>query len=397
MPRDHALLEGLSTEARLLLLAAAPRSTDDELAALLATGTVDWPALLALADRERATGVLWRRLRGHSLPALPDELRAAFERVAMISEFTAGYLEQRLGESMAALNATGIDAVLLKGAALAVSAYGSFAERPMGDVDLAVAGGEAERAFATFQCVGWRWDAAAFPREKYRGHHHFPPLIDERGMDVRLELHTDLFVAGSPFALSVTQLFGDGREVRIGKGRAIIPSPEHLLLHTCIHYTWSHMMLFGAWRAFRDVIALSGAGVDWDRFVGEAERQKASSACFWTLRLAERLAGATLPGEVMRRLERSVSPSMLSIGERHAAREMFPSSDGCPSQWLRRRLWELSIRPRASGHGGVRPWELDDMAPENVNPDQREVGMVRAARHLPRLGAWARYARVLMR
>lgn len=397
MPRDHALLEGLSTEAQLLLLAAGPRETDDELSALLATGAVDWPALLALADRERATGVLWRRLRGKSLPGLSDEVRAAFERVAMIGDFTASYLEQRLGESMAALNAIGVQALLLKGAALAVSAYGSFSERPMGDVDLVVAGGEAERAFVTFQSVGWRWNAEAFPREKYRGHHHFPPLLDGRGMDVRLELHTGLFVAGSPFTLGVEQLFGDGREVRIGKGSAMIPSPEHLLLHTCIHYTWSHMMLFGAWRAFRDVIALGGAGVDWDSFVTQAERQKASSACFWTLRLAERLAGATLPGEVMRRLERSVSPGLISIGERHAAREMFPSADGCPSQWLRRRLWELSIRPRASGHGAVRPWELDDMAPENVNPDQREVGMVRAARHLPRLGAWARYARVLIR
>ncbi len=75
---------------------------------------------------------------------------------------------------------------------------------------------------------------------------------------------------------------------------------------------------------------------------------------------------------------------------------MFPSPDRCPSQWLRRRLWELSIRPGASGHGDARPWLLDDMAPENVNPDQRQVGMVRAARHLPRLGAWARYARALI-
>ncbi len=283
MPRDHALLQGLSTEARLLLLAAGPRSTDDEVASLLTTHAVDWPALLSLADRERATGVLWRRLRDHPLPSLTEAWRAPFERVAMIGDFTAGYLEQRIGETMVALNATSVDALLLKGAALAVSVYGSFAERPMGDVDLAVVGGEAEQAFAAFQGVGWRWDAQEFPREKYRGHHHYPPLLDSRGMDVRLELHTELFVEGSPFALNVAQLFRDGREVRIGKGRAIIPSPEHLLLHTCIHYTWSHMMLFGAWRAFRDVIALSNAGLDWDKFVARpsdtGRRRRVSGRC----------------------------------------------------------------------------------------------------------------------
>ncbi|MEP7384004.1 MAG: nucleotidyltransferase family protein [Gemmatimonadota bacterium] len=398
MTRDLDLLRGLSPEARLLLLAAGPTSTDAEVTTLLAANPIVWSELLALAERERATGVLWRRLRAQATPTptLSDELRASFERVAMIADFTAGYLEQRIGETMAALQARGVDALLLKGAALAASVYRSFAERPMGDVDLVVPGGQAEEAFQIFQTVGWRWDSAEFPRERYRGHHHFPPLLDGRGMDARLELHTELFVEGSPFALDAAQLFRAGREVTIGKGRAIIPSPEHLLLHTCIHYTWSHMMLFGAWRAFRDVMALSDAGIDWDKFLADAERHRAASSCFWTLRLSERLAGATLPAEVMRRLQRSTSPRLISICERHAAREMFPSPDRCPSQWLRRRLWELSIRPEASGHGTARPWLLDDMAPENVNPDRRQVGMVRAARHLPRLGAWARYARALI-
>ena len=154
MPRDYALLEGLSTEARLLLLAAGPRSTDQEVASLLTTHRVDWPALLSLADRERATGVLWRRLRDHPLPTLTEEWRAPFERVAMIGDFTAGYLEQRIGETMAALNATRVDALLLKGAALAVSVYGSFAERPMGDVDLAVPGGRRSRHLPPFRAWG---------------------------------------------------------------------------------------------------------------------------------------------------------------------------------------------------------------------------------------------------
>ena len=164
MPRDHALLQGLSTEARLLLLAAGPKSTDDEVASLLATQTVDWSALLELADRERATGVLWRRLRHHSLPTLSDALREPFERVAMIADFTASYLEQRIGETMVALNKTGVDALLLKGRRSLRASTASFVERPMGDVDLAVSGGEAERAFATFQAVGWRWDSTEFPR-----------------------------------------------------------------------------------------------------------------------------------------------------------------------------------------------------------------------------------------
>ncbi|MBK6486230.1 MAG: nucleotidyltransferase family protein [Gemmatimonadetes bacterium] len=396
MHRDQELLRRLSTEARLLLLAAGPASMKPEIAALLASNVVSWPAFLEVADRERATGVVWRRLREHALPALTDQQRAAFERAAMVSDFTASYLEQRIGESMALLARRGTRGLLLKGAALAVSVYGSFADRPMGDVDLVVDRDRAEDAFEALQSIGWRWNASEYPRSRYGGHHHFPPLLDARGMDVRLELHVELFVEGSPFALDAARLWEDSREVTIGAGTARIPSPEHLLLHSCIHYMWSHMMLFGAWRSFRDVVALSTAGLDWDRFVADARRHRAESACFWTLRLAERLAGAMLPPEVMSRLERATSPRWIDVCERHAAREMFPSEDHCPSQWLRRRLWELSIRPKAAGHGAARPWLLDDMAPENVRPEQRDGGVRRMVRQVPRLGAWVRYARALL-
>lgn len=396
MHRDQKLLRRLSTEARLLLLAAGPPSTDPEIAALLASSPVTWPSFLALADRERATGVVWRRLRSHALPGLMEDHRAAFERAAMVTDFTAGYLEQRLGESMGVLARLGAPGLLLKGAALASSVYGSFAERPMGDVDLVVDRERAEDAFEALQTIGWRWDAREFPRSRYGGHHHFPPLLDSRGMDVRLELHTELFVEGSPFALDAAAMRTRAREVSIGGAPALIPSPEHLLLHACVHYTWSHMMLFGAWRTFRDVIALSAAGLDWERFLDDAKRHRAESACFWTLRLSERLAGAMPPEDVLSRLGRATSPRWIGVCERHAAREMFPSNDRCPSQWLRRRLWELSIRPRVSGHGEARPWLLDDMAPENVHPAQREGGMRRMVRQLPRIGDWVRYARALL-
>ncbi len=395
MRRDRALLNRLSTEATLLLLSAGPAGNDAELAELLRTRPVDWSTLLAMADRERATAIVWRRIRAYLPDTVNPDVRASFERMALVADFTASYLSQRLEETLLALNARGITGLLLKGAALAITDYPSFADRPMSDVDLVISREEADEAFAAAQEAGWRWDAASYPRERYVGHHHLPPLLDARGMDVRLELHTSLFVEGGPFSLDAALAVRDGREVRVGRGVATIPSREHLLIHTCIHYTWSHQMVFGAWRAFRDVIAMSQAGLDWDRFVEEAERHRAASSCYWTLRLAERLAGAILPPEVLSRLGRSTSAGWTSVLDRHAAREMFPSADRCPSQWLRRVLWVRAIRPVESGHGEARPWLLDDMAPENVDPTHLDAGVVRAIRQLPRLGAWVRYARAL--
>lgn len=396
MMRNRRLLDRLSPEARLLLLAAGPSATDGEIAALVAASPLAWGRLLDLADRERATAIVWRRVRGHVPPSMPGEVRSSFERMAMIADFSAGYVEQRIGETMAHLNARGIPGLLLKGAALAPTVYPSFADRPMSDIDIVVRDGDGDAAFAAFQEIGWRWDAAEYPLERYGKHHHYPPLVDARGMDVRLELHRELLVEGNPFGLRAADLFADGHEVPIGRGWAIVPSPEMLLLHTCIHYTWSHMMLFGAWRAFRDVTALANAGVDWERVLELARRYRAESCCYWTFRLAERLTGATLPAWVMERLGGATTRALAGVCERHAAREMFPTPDRCPSQWLRRVLWEAAIQPDEAGHGGARPWLLDDMAPENINPGAREGGGLRAFRQLTRMGAWFRYAGAIL-
>jgi hypothetical protein len=98
----------------------------------------------------------------------------------------------------------------------------------------------------------------------------------------------------------------------------------------------------------------------------------------------------------MQELSKAASPRWIAVCERHAAREMFESPDRCPSQWMRRTLWEVSLRPEASGHGAARPWLLDDFAPENFDPEARAAGVTRMFRQLPRLGAWIRYVRVLM-
>ncbi|MEO6446628.1 MAG: nucleotidyltransferase family protein [Gemmatimonadaceae bacterium] len=394
---ENPLLERLPAEARLLLLAADPASRDDEVAQLLAQHTLDWESLIALADRERASALLWRRIRPFVPGSIPAEIRERMERMAMVADFSASYLEQRIGETLAHLEADGATPIVLKGAALAATVYGSFADRPMGDIDLIVEATQAGRLWESVQRIGWRWDTDRYPSALYAGHHHLPPLDDSRGLDVRLELHTDLFVSGSPFPLDAPALRARGTRIEFGKGHAIVPSREHLLLHACIHFTWSHMMSFGSWRAFRDVAALSTAGLDWELFEAEARRNRAESSCYWTLRLAERLVGASLPEGLMTRLRRSTDAAWSGLCERHVIGEIFRSEHRCPSLWLRRLLWEQAIQPGRAGHGDVRPWLLDDLSPENLTPERREGGVLRMLRHFSRAGSWYRYARVLAR
>src|SRR5665213_1868925 len=135
-------LDSLSPEAQLLLLTAGGERNDEAIRALLAH-PLDWAKLSWLAETERATPVLWRRLI--ALGSLPDEAQP-LHRMAMVAEFRMSHLESRLLSALDTLAAAGTEAVLLKGAALALTVYGSFVARPMSDFDLLIAREKATRA-----------------------------------------------------------------------------------------------------------------------------------------------------------------------------------------------------------------------------------------------------------
>ena len=158
-------LASLSPEAQLLLLTAGGEKNDQAIRALLAR-PVDWPKLTWLSEQERATPVLWRRLS--AIASLPEAAQP-LHRMAMVSEFRMSHLESRLLAALDTLTEAEIEPVLLKGAALALTVYGSFVARPMSDVDLLVPREHVLRARDALlsaswaagtwpcRCGSWRW------------------------------------------------------------------------------------------------------------------------------------------------------------------------------------------------------------------------------------------------
>jgi hypothetical protein len=362
----------------------------------LLSGELDWEKLGWLAERERAAPVLWGQLQ--AMESLPGELppqAAHLQRLAMVSEFRMMHLEQRLAESLAALSGAGIEVMLLKGAALALTVYGSFARRPMVDVDMLVREGDAERARDVLLEVGWVSSEMEEFEGFYRGHHHLPALVDARGLEVQLEIHTGLFFEGNPFDFPVTGLWQRAVPVSVRGRRAYVPSTQDQLLHLCLHFAWSHMMNTGAWRTFRDLRALMDAGdVRWEEFVALARKSRGASCCYWTLRLARDLVGVPVPDEVLERLRPPMAASTLDRVERHFIYHLLPTEALCPSVFMARTMWRLGVRPRWSGHGRVRPWDRnEELLVGGLRPDSVTR---RALDQLRNVKGWSRYVRSVL-
>jgi hypothetical protein len=238
----------------------------------------------------------------------------------------------------------------------------TFRSRPMNDADILVRQEDASRAGAAIQEAEWTPSADPVLRTLLQGAHHLPPFLDPHMAEIRLELHVSHLPARHPFALDVASLWRDARPGGAAFAGALVPSPEHLLLHASMHFAWQHPMSFGAWKTFRALALITAVpDFDWNRFASQAIDARATTSCYWTLRLASRLAGVDVPAGVVARLTPPTPRWLLDALERHFIADIAvgetPSS---PSVRLDHLLWLAAIRPTWSGHTSTRHWDHEN-------------------------------------
>lgn len=384
----------LCPEARVLLLLVQPARFTDDFRVLLSHPDFDWNRLVFLAQKEKAISALWQALRVLPDGLVPAERSDQLSKLASVTDFRMLHLQRLLAGALDTLRDSGTRAMLLKGAGLALTSYGSFRARPMYDVDVLVRQDECTSAWQALRSAGWLHDEKACPMERYDAHHHLPPLDDPNRTGLSLELH------GSPcdaaVGLTTHDMWAKARRVDADGREAWVPCEAHQLIHLCIHFAWSHALGSAAWRTFRDAQQIIGSdSFNWNELLRVVSTTRAGTSVYWTLRLARTLAQVSVPAHVLEALVPPRPESVLSVLERHYTSNLFRFNPAaCPSAALDKRLWSAGMAPRWSGHGDARPWTRDDEIME------REATRMTVAERLQRqaLGVrwWLRYCSGLM-
>jgi len=209
-----------------------------------------WPSeseelllLAAFAEGDRARDA-WRRWRGDASRTVPGWLLAeamAWRGSVRIGDGLPGQQERlagRLGDGLASaldvLETSGIEAMLLKGAAL-VTTIERARGRPMSDVDVLVRRDLAIAAIDGLRRAGWSLAAGSDAGDDLRWYDAIS-LTHRNG--ARLDLHQRV-LADRPGARGA-DFWSRSKPVRF-RGRAChVPCPEDLLLHVLAHgMTWS--------------------------------------------------------------------------------------------------------------------------------------------------------------
>ncbi|HEX4931829.1 MAG TPA: nucleotidyltransferase family protein [Gemmatimonadaceae bacterium] len=376
-PRPSTLVDGeapagvvLRAEEALYFRLAAPRHAAVAARALAGRG-MDWGRLVAIVLKEGVAGGFWRTLADCGLQ-VPPEAAGQLQGVAALSDFRLMAVRRLLEKTVAQLAEHGIPVMLVKGAALSAFVYGEPNDRNMADLDLVVPAEQAREAAMLARSKDWTIDMAELKAALYEEHHHLPPMSDTLGLDIRLEIHTDVLPNGHPLAYGAAAIRGRATRRRLGASEVLVPSIEDLLVYSCVHLAWSHEMRVGGWRTFRDVAELvERPDFAWDRFLAIARDRSLAPACYWTLLLAQRLCGVPVPAEVLRALDPGVAGWLSEVVARHFILQLVPMARRNPSEGMARLLWTCGMRPGRAGHGGARPWQFGERKIEK----SRELGL----------------------
>lgn len=198
------------------------------------------------------------------------------------------------------LEQAGLEAILLKGAALAMDVYPEPALRTMQDIDLWMQPDRLDPAVRALEAVGFRCPdrvVTGVPDSRVPTR-----ILEWPSSPILVELH------GVPFSLSglpgtVRDAMWRRRVPVNGEIRASLLRRDDLLLHLCLHAV-RHHRLNGGLGALADVGWVVARGLDrpWSEWVDGVHTARAATSVWLVLHLARRWVGAPIPDQVLAHL-----------------------------------------------------------------------------------------------
>lgn len=205
---------------------------------LLADPRFEWSRLLDHAAAHRVSGLLLDALEGTGLA--PPEVMVSLGQVSKRTAFRNLYLLHELGEQLNRLKAAGVDALVLKGAGLAVTAYRTIALRPMVDVDILARREQVPALLKALTAAGYQQDLESRPGAAFEFENELS--LRKTGLEpVRLDIHWSLFDSLYYQTKLSLDWYWDSARTATWQGLTIpVPGPEAQLIHLCGHIAMHH-------------------------------------------------------------------------------------------------------------------------------------------------------------
>jgi len=210
-------------------------------------------------------------------------------------------------EALDALALAGIDALALKGPALAEALWPEPGERPFTDLDLLVRERDRVPAVATLTAIGYRHLSLDRSLHWELAHGTTVTLVPERGDGLPLDLHWELieWPRGQRIdRIAPKEIWRRAVVAEVGGRPALVLAWEDLLIYLAVHLAVHHALAGERWR--RDLALLlerRGGTLDWTAVVERARRWRVRVSLWLALDTVARQWGLSVAREVLRQLQ----------------------------------------------------------------------------------------------
>lgn len=290
-PQDRAENEVLLLCARHQL---APGQVD-RLRELITDG-LDWDYIYKLARRHSLVPLVFSQLDASVKESVPPEVLQRFRKNYRENAARNLIFANELTSLLKAFADVGVDTIVFKGPALAVSAYGDLALRRFVDLDVMVRRADVARAIKVMSDKGYASARPLNPEQQallLRTQHNLQFTRERLIVELHWQVSPELFAS----SVTAEELWRNLETVQVNKTEVKTLATEDLLFSLCVHgsrHLWQRL----AWICDIDRIIATRTNIDWSRLMGRVKEAKAERMFLLGPALAARLLGTRLPDSV---------------------------------------------------------------------------------------------------
>jgi Uncharacterised nucleotidyltransferase len=258
---------------------------------------VSWELLIEASSYHSVTPALAWCLKDQM--AVPSDVRNYLDTILALNGRRNRTLLEGLARIVGALNAIGIEPVVLKGAARLIEAsYPAPTLRFLGDLDVLIPAERSAGAVVALQSIGFR---ANVDDEPLPPSHHHLQMLHDRETGVAVELHTDVIGGAGAAVISTVWFYKGTKPFRFRDLQIRLPdatrSAGHNIAHNQILH-WGYQRTRVELRQLLDLAmirAASESAIDWAELDERFCRMELGEMLATYLNFAEVLLGQPAP------------------------------------------------------------------------------------------------------
>jgi len=272
---------------------------------------MDWGLMLDLAAYHGVFPLLYRNLSTICPSLVPGDTLTKLRQKTQACALLNRSLAQELRNLCDAFAERSVPVVPIKGATLALSAYGDLTLRDFSDLDLLIPESAIGAAQAVLFAQGYeRKDLSTDPVEAEHDEGPYHVFIKKRCL-VRVDLQWVMAHQHFAFQLDRPEFWAHRSPVILGSSTVQVLAPEELLILLCVHgskHAWEQLK----WVCDVAELLRSHPDLDWERIFANATAWRCQRLIHIGLALAHRVLDAPIPESVCARYSNDADVRMLS-------------------------------------------------------------------------------------